>query len=69
MPPTPVWAKPRFVLLAILAYLAIHFVVRLPMWHTLGIDDAEQALFAQDFSWSYRKSAPPLFTWVLIALG
>ena len=36
------------------------------MWQTLGIDDAEQALFAQEFSWSYRTRAPPLFTWLLI---
>lgn len=67
--PIPLWADSRFVHLAILAYLAVHFVVRLAMWHTLGIDDAEQALFAQDFSWSYRKAAPPLFTWLLIGLG
>jgi hypothetical protein len=66
---TPFWARPKFVLAAILLYLLVHFVVRLAMAHTLGIDDAEQALFAQDFSWSYRAQAPPLFTWVLIALG
>jgi hypothetical protein len=65
----PFWARPRFVAAAILVYLAVHFVVRLAMWHTLGIDDAEQALFAQDFSWSYRKVAPPLFTWLLLGLG
>jgi 4-amino-4-deoxy-L-arabinose transferase-like glycosyltransferase len=66
---TPIWAQPRFVAAAIAVYLLTHFAVRLAMWHTLGIDDAEQALFAQDFSWSYRRSAPPLFTWILIALG
>ncbi len=66
---TPFWARPRFVTAAIIVYLAVHFAVRLTMWHTLGIDDAEQALFAQDFSWSYRTPAPPLFTWMLIALG
>ena len=65
----PFWAKPRFVLLAILAYLAIHFAVRMAMWPTLGIDDAEQALFAQQFAWSYRDPAPPLFTWLLLSLG
>lgn len=66
---TPFWARPKFVLAAILLYLLVHFAVRLAMAHTLGIDDAEQALFAQDFAWSYRAQAPPLFTWILIALG
>jgi len=69
MPPIPFWAKPKFVLSAIAFYLLAHFIVRLSMWRTLGIDDAEQALFAQQFAWSYRNSAPPLFTWTLIALG
>lgn len=69
MPPTPVWARPPFVFSAIAAYLAVHFAVRMAMWHTLGVDDAEQALFAQDFAWSYRNSAPPLFTWLLLGLG
>ena len=69
MPPPPFWAKPKFVALAIVAYLAAHFALRLAMWPTLGIDDAEQALFAQEFSWSYRYRAPPLFTWMLLGLG
>jgi 4-amino-4-deoxy-L-arabinose transferase-like glycosyltransferase len=69
MPRIPIWAEPRFVALAILVYLAVHFAVRMAMWPTLGIDDSEQALFAQEFSWSYRNQAPPLFTWMLIALG
>ena len=69
MPRIPVWARPPFVFAAIFAYLAVHFAVRMAMWHTLGIDDAEQALFAQGFSWSYRNSAPPLFTWLLLGLG
>ena len=69
MPPPPFWAKPKFVALVILAYLASHFALRMAMWPTLGIDDAEQALFAQEFSWSYRFRAPPLFTWLLLALG
>jgi 4-amino-4-deoxy-L-arabinose transferase-like glycosyltransferase len=69
MPPTPVWARPPFVFSAIAVYLAVHFAVRMAMWHTLGIDDAEQALFSQQFAWSYRNSAPPLFTWLLLGLG
>jgi hypothetical protein len=69
MPQTPFWAKPKFVALAILAYLAVHFAVRMAMWPTLGIDDSEQALFSQQFAWSYRNQAPPLFTWLLIGVG
>jgi len=67
--PTPVWARPPFVLSALFVYLAVHFAVRMAMWHTLGIDDAEQALFAQEFAWGWRLRAPPLFTWMLLALG
>jgi 4-amino-4-deoxy-L-arabinose transferase-like glycosyltransferase len=67
--PTPFWARPTFVVAAIVSYLAIFFVVRMTMWPTLGIDDSEQALFAQEFSWSYRNSAPPLFTWLLVGTG
>ena len=54
-PTTPIWAEPRFVVLRNRSSTCVvHLAVRLSMWHTLGIDDAEQALFAQDFSWSYR---------------
>ncbi len=69
MPPTPFWAKPKFVLSVIILYLAVHFAIRLVLWPTLTTDDAEQALFAQHFAWSYRYRAPPLFTWMLVALG
>ena len=65
----PFWAKPRFVALVIIAWLAVNFAVRMAMWPTLGLDDSEQALFAQHFAWSYRYRAPPLFTWLLLALG
>ena len=33
----------------------------------LGLDDAEQALFAQHWLPNYRFRAPPLFTWALVA--
>jgi 4-amino-4-deoxy-L-arabinose transferase-like glycosyltransferase len=61
----PTWARPRQVALIILAYLGIHFGVRLWIGPTLGIDDAEQALFAQHWLLNYRFRAPPLFTWAL----
>jgi len=62
----PLWSRPAFVAGAILVYLAAHFAARLAMAPTLGIDDAEQALFAQHFVWGYRFRQPPLFTWMLL---
>src|SRR5258705_13207055 len=63
----PTWARPRHVALLILAYLLIHFGLRLWIGPTLGLDDAEQALFAQQWLPNYRFRAPPLFTWALVA--
>ena len=63
----PTWARPRQVALIILAYLALHFGLRLALGPTLGLDDAEQVLFAQQWLWNYRFRAPPLFTWALLA--
>jgi 4-amino-4-deoxy-L-arabinose transferase-like glycosyltransferase len=65
MPSEPAWAQPRNVGVIIGAYLIVHFAVRLWMGPTLGLDDAEQALFAQHWLLNYRFRAPPLFTWVL----
>lgn len=64
----PYWSRPRFVYLVIAVYLLAHFLLRLTFGPVLGLDDAEQALFSQQFEWSYRYRAPPLFTWILIAL-
>ena len=47
MPLQPAWAQPRNVALLIAGYLLVHMAVRLWMGPTLGLDDAEQALFAQ----------------------
>lgn len=67
MPLQPAWAQPRNVALLIAGYLLVHMSVRLWMGPTLGLDDAEQALFAQQWLLNYRFRAPPLFTWVLVA--
>lgn len=48
------------------AYLLGHFALRLMLSPTLGIDDAEQVLFAQHWAFSYRFRQPPLFTWMLL---
>ena len=63
----PTWARPRQVALIIFAYLVLHFGLRLWMAPTLGVDDAEQILFAQQWLLNYRFRAPPLFTWALLA--
>ena len=69
MPSQPAWATPRAVALLIAAYLLVHLGVRLWMGPTLGLDDAEQALFAQHWLLNYRFRAPPLFTWALLGAG
>ena len=50
----------------IAAYLGLHFALRLLLSPTLGIDDAEQILFAQQWAFGYRFRQPPLFTWLLL---
>ena len=67
MPSQPSWARPRQVALLIVGYLLVHLAVRLWMGLMLGVDDAEQMLFAQHWLWNYRFRAPPLFTWMLVA--
>jgi 4-amino-4-deoxy-L-arabinose transferase-like glycosyltransferase len=62
------WAQPSTVTALILGYLAVHLLTRLALGPTLGIDDAEQALFAQGWSWGYRFRQPPLFTWLVLPL-
>ena len=69
MPAQPAWAAPRSVALLIAAYLLTHLGVRLWIGPALGVDDAEQALFAQHWLPTYRMRAPPLFTWALVALS
>src|SRR5262245_22439504 len=69
MPAQPAWATPRNVALLIAAYLLTHLGVRLWIGPALGVDDAEQALFAQHWLPTYRMRAPPLFTWALVALS
>ncbi|WP_445679175.1 ArnT family glycosyltransferase [Radicibacter daui] len=65
----PFWSEPRTVRVLILALLAAHAILRLSFWPTLGVDDAEQALFAHSWQWSYRFRQPPLFTWLLMLVS
>ncbi|WP_191061128.1 glycosyltransferase family 39 protein [Geminicoccus harenae] len=61
-------AEPRVVLGILALWLLLHAVLRLLTGPTLGMDDAEQALSAQAWSWGYRTEQPPLFTWLLLLL-
>ncbi|MGF1477681.1 MAG: glycosyltransferase family 39 protein [Geminicoccaceae bacterium] len=66
--------SPTRVALLLALFLGLHASITLVagLAHppaALGMDDAEQAMFAQQFSWSYRFQQPPLFTWILNALA
>lgn len=62
------WHSPLVVVGAILVVVALHVLARLLAGPALGVDDAEQALFAQTWSLNYRLSHPPLYTWLMVAL-
>lgn len=61
-------ASPVLLTTAIGLWLLAHAILRLAFGPVLGMDDAEQALYAQAWSWGYRPEQPPLFTWLLTAL-
>ncbi len=69
MPPIPFWARPRFIVLVILAYLAAHFAIRMALGPGLSVDDTEQALLAQRYALTYSYRSPTLVTWLLVTLG
>lgn len=61
-------ARPAVIFGLIGVYLLGHFALRLALSPTLGIDDAEQTLFAQQWAFGYRFRQPPLFTWMLLPI-
>lgn len=65
--PAFAWLATPYVIISLIGlYLLGHFALRLTLSPTLGIDDAEQILFAQHWSFGYRFRQPPLFTWLLL---
>jgi 4-amino-4-deoxy-L-arabinose transferase-like glycosyltransferase len=52
----------------IAAYCGLHFALRFCLSPTLGWDDAEQALWAQQLALGYGLRQPPLYTWLLWGL-
>jgi len=47
------------------AYLGLHFVMRLLLSSTIGVDDVAEAIYAQSLQWSYYPRQPPLYTWLV----
>lgn len=67
--PSFAWlANPSIIIGLLGLYLLGHLALRLLLSPTLGIDDAEQMLFAQHWAFGYRFRQPPLFTWMLVPL-
>ncbi len=56
-----------FVFLA-LCYVSFFFALRLILSSTVGTDDVEQVIFAQDWALRYNPSQPPFYTWLLYGL-
>ena len=57
-------ATPRgfFGLLAV--YIGLHFIMRLLLSSTVGVDDVAESIYAQSLQWSYYPRQPPLYTWL-----
>ena len=53
--------------LIICVYFAAQILIRLLISPSLGKDEAEQVLLAQELAWGYG-SQPPLYTWLTIAV-
>jgi len=67
--PAHSWLSHMPVVLGLIAgYLGLHFMLRLLLSPTLGMDDAEQILFAQQWALGYRFRQPPFFTWLLLPI-
>jgi len=48
----------------IIGYLLIHFIIRMGFSQTLQVDDAEQAVHAQQLILGYPFPQPPLYSWL-----
>ncbi len=64
-PPLPdPWRFGRFAALLAL-YCAVHFILRLSLSNTIGVDDAIEGVFTQSLAPGYDPRQPPLYTWLL----
>lgn len=46
-------------------YVAVHFILRLSLSDTIGVDDAIEGVFTQSLAPGYDARQPPLYTWLL----
>ncbi len=53
----------RTFFLILLAYFGLHTIVRTLISGTIDLDESEQLILTQKFSWGYG-SQPPLYTWI-----
>lgn len=67
--PAPFWAKPRFVVPAILVYLALHLAIRMAIGPSLSVDDTFQSLFSQRYAWAYGYRTSPLPAWMMATIA
>lgn len=58
------WSFGRFAALLGL-YCAVHFLLRLWLSDTIGVDDAIEGVFTQSLAPGYDPRQPPLYTWLL----
>lgn len=54
---------PRQLFALLLGYFALHVLIRTCLSSSLDLDEAEQTMLTQKFSWGYG-TAPPLYTWI-----
>jgi 4-amino-4-deoxy-L-arabinose transferase-like glycosyltransferase len=60
------WALgPRGTLALLLAWAALHAVLRLALSSALTADDAREAVLAQSLQWGYQARQPPLYNWLV----
>lgn len=48
-------------------YIVGFFLLRTVLSSTIGVDDVEQMVYAQDWRWGYNPSQPPFYTWLVLA--
>ena len=60
------WASgPRGTLALLLAWAAVHVLLRLGLSSSLTADDAREAVLAQSLVWGYQDRQPPLYNWLV----
>lgn len=53
-------------LIGLAVYIVGFFALRTLLSSTIGVDDVEQMIYAQDWRLGYNPSQPPLYTWLVL---